>query len=50
MKSIVDILAQANGAVDKAYAEGLHINKERFVMTKVEDRVIHCRKVRLHNT
>ena len=48
MKNIVDVLANANGAVDKAHAEGVHVAGERFVVTRIEDRSVYCRQVCLH--
>jgi len=48
MKEIVACLSGTAGAIDKAYADGLHIAKERFVLTGVEeeDKILLGRKGR----
>lgn len=45
MKHLADILNQAAGAEDKAFAEGLFINGDRYVLTKVDGRSLYARKV-----
>ena len=49
MKNLVNILNATGDAVDKAHAEGVHVNGERYVVTKIEDRSAYCRQVRLHH-
>lgn len=44
-KVVVDILCGAAGCADKAQAEGVYINGERFVVFKIEGRSIYGRKV-----
>jgi profilin len=46
MKLIADILSNAPGASDKAYAEGVFVGGARYVLTKVEGRSLYARKVR----
>lgn len=46
MKHIADILDNAGGAVDKAYAEGVYVGGVRYVLTKVEGRSMYARQVR----
>lgn len=46
MKHIADILDNAGGAVDKAYAEGVYVGGVRYVLTKVEGRSLYARQVR----
>lgn len=48
MKHIADILDNASGAVDKAYAEGVYVGGVRYVLTKVEGRSLYARQVRFH--
>lgn len=43
MKALVNILNNTGDAVDKAHAEGVHVNGERFVVTRIEDRSMYCR-------
>ncbi|PBP17122.1 hypothetical protein BUE80_DR012156 [Diplocarpon rosae] len=43
---IKEILAGLSGAVDKLYAEGLHVAGERYVLTNAEDRSLYARKGR----
>ena len=45
MKHIADILDNAGGAVDRAYAEGLFVGGVRYVLTKVEGRSLYARQV-----
>ncbi len=45
MKNLVDILNATGGAIDKAHAEGVHINGERYVVTKIDERSFYCRQV-----
>jgi profilin len=45
MKHIADILNDAAGAKDKAFAEGLYISGERYVVARVEGRSLYARKV-----
>lgn len=46
MKHIADILDNAAGAADKAYAEGLFVGGVRYVLTKAEGRSLYARQVR----
>ena len=46
MKNLVAIVSSSKEAADKAYAEGVHVGGERFVVTKLEDRSLYGRKVR----
>lgn len=46
MKNIASIVSGDQGAVDKAFAEGLHVAGERFVLTKNDDGSVYARKVR----
>jgi profilin len=46
MKHIADILNNASGAVDKAYAEGIHVGGVRYVLARVEGRSLYARQVR----
>ncbi|RYO88704.1 hypothetical protein DL766_004416 [Monosporascus sp. MC13-8B] len=46
MKNLVNIVSAASGAIDKAHAEGVHVNGERYVVTKIEDRSMYCRQGR----
>ncbi|KAI1248715.1 hypothetical protein MGN70_009915 [Eutypa lata] len=46
MKNLVNILNATGDAVDKAHAEGVHVNGERYVVTKIEDRSAYCRQGR----
>ncbi|OIW32408.1 Profilin/allergen [Coniochaeta ligniaria NRRL 30616] len=46
MKHIADILDNASGAVDKAYAEGVYVGGVRYVLTKVEGRSLYARQGR----
>lgn len=45
MKNIADIVTDKPGAKDKAFADGLHVGGERFVMARAEDGTIYARKV-----
>jgi len=46
MKALRDILNKTGGAVDKAYAEGVYVAGERFVVTTLADnRSVYARKV-----
>lgn len=47
MKTIADIVTDKDGAKDKAFADGLHVGGERFVMARAEDGTIYARKVRI---
>ncbi|RYP81255.1 hypothetical protein DL769_002085 [Monosporascus sp. CRB-8-3] len=46
MKNLVNILNATGDAVDKAHSEGVHVNGERFVVTKIEERSMYCRQGR----
>ncbi|KLU82740.1 profilin [Magnaporthiopsis poae ATCC 64411] len=46
MKNIADILSNTNGARDRALAEGMHICKERYVVTTADDNSIYARQGR----
>ncbi|KAL6807893.1 profilin [Trichoderma sp. SZMC 28013] len=39
LKAIADIVAGNQAAIDKAYAEGLYVGGQRFVLTKTQDDV-----------
>lgn len=45
MKVIADIVSGNQAAIDKAYAEGLHVAGVRYVLTKTQDDV-YARAVR----
>ncbi|KAJ4135878.1 profilin, required for normal timing of actin polymerization in response to thermal stress [Fusarium equiseti] len=47
MKAISDIVSGNKAAKDKAFAEGLYIAGERYVMARAEDRSIYARSGRL---
>ncbi|TVY18798.1 Profilin [Lachnellula arida] len=40
-----EIVTGLSGSYDKLYAEGLHIDGEKYVLTKAEDRSLYARKV-----
>lgn len=44
MTAISNILSGNAAAKDAAFADGLYIGGERFVMTKAEDRSLYARK------
>lgn len=46
MKNIAAIVTGDQAAIDKAYAEGLHVAGERFVLTKTDEGSLYARKVR----
>ena len=46
MKFISSIVGGDSAAKDKAFADGLHVAGERFVLTRAEDRSIYARSVR----
>jgi profilin len=46
MKAISSILSGDAAAKDKAFADGLHVGGERFVLARVEDRSVYARKGR----
>ncbi|KAI1394096.1 Profilin/allergen [Hypoxylon trugodes] len=46
MKNIVAILTQSGGAKDKAFADGLHVDGERYVLARAEDRSLYARQGR----
>ncbi|KAI1461945.1 profilin [Annulohypoxylon moriforme] len=46
MKNLVNIISNTSGAVDKAYADGVHVAGERYVLTRAEDRSIYARQGR----
>jgi len=46
MQTIVAILNNKDGAVDKAQAEGVYVCGERYVVFKVEDRSLYGRQGR----
>ncbi|PTB70833.1 Profilin/allergen [Trichoderma citrinoviride] len=43
MKVIADIVSKDKAAVDKAYAEGLYIAGQRYVLTRNDDEGIYAR-------
>lgn len=45
MKAIADVVTDKPGARDKAFADGLYISGERYVMARAEDGSIYARKV-----
>lgn len=45
MKNIANIVSGNQGAIDKAYAEGIHVAGERFVLTKTDEGSVYARKV-----
>lgn len=45
MKNIASIVSGDKAAIDKAFAEGLHVAGERFVLTKTDDGSVYARKV-----
>ncbi|KAJ4004890.1 profilin, required for normal timing of actin polymerization in response to thermal stress [Fusarium irregulare] len=47
MKAISEIVTGNSAAKDKAFAEGLYIAGERYVMARAEDRSIYARSGRL---
>ncbi|KAI1210023.1 Profilin/allergen [Annulohypoxylon truncatum] len=46
MKNLAEIVSGSKAAVDKAYADGLHVGGERYVATKIEDRSVYARQGR----
>lgn len=50
MKNIAGIVTGDKAAVDKAFAEGIHIAGERFVLTKNDEGSLYARKVRCDKT
>ena len=46
MKTISAIVGGDSDAKDKAFAEGLYVVGERYVMARAEDRSIYARSVR----
>ncbi|KAI1107474.1 profilin [Jackrogersella minutella] len=46
MKTLVAILNNTSGAVDKAHADGIHVGGERYVVARIEGRSIYARKGR----
>lgn len=49
MKNIASIVSGNQAAIDKAFAEGLHVAGERFVLTKNDEGSVYARKVRQDN-
>lgn len=45
MKNLASIVTGDQAAIDKAFAEGLHIAGERYVLAKAEDGSVYARKV-----
>lgn len=45
MKNIASIVTGNQAAIDKAYAEGIHVAGERFVLTKTDEGSVYARKV-----
>lgn len=45
MKNLVNILNKAAGASDKAYADGVYVAGERYVVFRIEDRSVYLRQV-----
>ncbi|KAI0894880.1 Profilin/allergen [Annulohypoxylon nitens] len=46
MKNLVNILNKAAGASDKAYADGVYVAGERYVVFRIEDRSVYLRQGR----
>ncbi|KAJ4390745.1 profilin, required for normal timing of actin polymerization in response to thermal stress [Gnomoniopsis smithogilvyi] len=46
MKNLASIVTGEQAAIDKAFAEGLHIAGERYVLAKAEDGSVYARKGR----
>ncbi|KAJ4423711.1 profilin, required for normal timing of actin polymerization in response to thermal stress [Gnomoniopsis sp. IMI 355080] len=46
MKNLASIVTGEQAAIDKAFAEGLHIAGERYVLAKAEDGSAYARKGR----
>ncbi|KAM0325459.1 hypothetical protein ACHAQA_007446 [Verticillium albo-atrum] len=46
MKIIADIVTNKNGAADKAFADGLYVAGERYVMARSEEGTVYARKGR----
>ncbi|ROT39400.1 profilin [Sodiomyces alkalinus F11] len=46
MKAIADVVTDKAGAKDRAFADGLYIAGERYVMARAEDGAIYARKGR----
>ena len=49
MKNLVNILNSTGDAVDKAHAEGIHVAGERYVVTRIEERSVYARQVRIQS-
>ncbi|KAM0431746.1 hypothetical protein ACHAPT_004996 [Fusarium lateritium] len=47
MKAIASIVTEDKAAIDKAFADGLYIGGERYVLTRVEGRSLYARSGRL---
>lgn len=45
MKNIASIVTGNQASIDKAYAEGLYVAGERFVLTKTDEGSFYARKV-----
>lgn len=45
MKNIASLVTGEKAAIDKAFAEGLHIAGERYVLAKAEEGSVYARKV-----
>lgn len=45
MKNIASLVTGEQAAIDKAFAEGLHIAGERYVLAKAEEGSVYARKV-----
>lgn len=45
MKALSSIVGGQDSAKDKAFAEGLYIAGERFVMARAEERSVYARSV-----
>lgn len=45
MKNLASIVTGEQAAIDKAFAEGVHIAGERYVLAKAEDGSAYARKV-----
>ncbi|KAL2755171.1 hypothetical protein ACRALDRAFT_1071723 [Sodiomyces alcalophilus JCM 7366] len=46
MKAIADVVTDSPGAKDKAFADGLYISGERYVIARAEEGSIYARKGR----
>ncbi|KAI1093633.1 Profilin/allergen [Rostrohypoxylon terebratum] len=45
-KNLVDIISKTAGATDKAYADGVYVAGERYVVFRIEERSVYLRQGR----